>query len=286
MTINQDYINKLSELSNEVLKEKDLSPSAKILIQTLTMTTQVLFNELQLARDEIVELKERVKVLEVQSNKDSHNSHLPPSTDRIRYPKKKGGGGNSSGGQPGHKGSTLRATSNPDHVVEHKLKGNCQRCGTWLPSIKRKAPVKRQVFDIKFQVEVIEHQAEAGVCNCGKNHTAHFPDGINAFVQYGSSVRSLVNYLSTYQLIPFDRLEEIFKDIFNLELCEGTIFNTNKASFEKLNTFEKKIKEALLNSDINHADETPIKIGVKQSFLHVLSNEAMTLIVPDRKSVV
>jgi transposase len=280
MTINQDYINKLSELSNEVLKEKDLSPPAKILIQTLTMTTQVLFNELQLARAEIVELRERVKVLEVQKNKDSHNSHLPPSTDRNRYPKKKRGGGNSSSGQSGHKGSTLRASLNPDQVVEHKLKGNCQRCGTWLPSIKRKGSVRRQVFDLKFQVEVTEHQAESGICNCGKSHTAHFPEGINAFVQYGSSVRGLVNYLSSYQLIPFERLEEIFKDIFNLDLCEGTIFNTNKASFEKLNQFEKKIKEALLNSDINHADETPIKVGQKQSYLHVLSNEAMTLIVP------
>jgi hypothetical protein len=45
MSINQDYINKLSELSNEVLKEKDLNPSAKILIQTLMTTTQILFKE-------------------------------------------------------------------------------------------------------------------------------------------------------------------------------------------------------------------------------------------------
>jgi transposase len=278
MSINQDYINKLSELSNEVLKEKDLNPSAKILIQTLMTTTQILFNELKLAHGEIVELKERVRELEVKSNKDSHNSHLPPSTDKNRYPKKKGGSGNSSGGQSGHKGSTLRASQSPDKIVKHKLKGSCQRCGTWLRSIERKPSVKRQVFDLKFQVEVTEHQAEHGICSCGKRHTASFPDGVNAFVQYGSSVRGLVNYLSSYQLVPFERLEEIFKDIFNLDLCEGTIFNTNKSSFKKLEKFESKLKEALLYSDINHADETPIKIGHKQSYLHVLSNESMTLI--------
>ena len=33
MIINQDYINKLAELSNEVLKDTSLTPAAKILIQ-------------------------------------------------------------------------------------------------------------------------------------------------------------------------------------------------------------------------------------------------------------
>jgi transposase len=243
-----------------------------------TTTTQVLFNELKIAQAEIVELKERVKDLEVRSHKDSHNSHLPPSTDKNRYPKKKVGSRNSSGGQTGHKGSTLRVSQSPDQIIQHKLKGNCQRCGTWLGSIERMSSVRRQVFDLKFEVEVTEHQAEQGICGCGKRHTANFPDGVNAFVQYASSVRGLVNYLSSYQLIPFERLEEIFKDIFNLNLCEGTIFNTNKSAFNKLEKFEAKLKEALLNSEINHADETPVKIGLKQSYLHVLSNESMTLI--------
>jgi transposase len=281
MVIDQEYINKLSELSNEVLKDKSLSPAARLLIQTLLMTTQLLFTELQKANGEIAALKERVRELELMVNKDSHNSHLPPSSDRRkRYPKKDKKSRNSSGGQKGHKGSTLRTSANPDQKVEHKLKGNCNRCGTWLPSIDKKAPLKRQVFDIEFQVKVTEHEAESGICGCGKKHTAQFPEGVNAHVQYGSAVRALVNYLSSYQMIPFDRLEEIFKDLFKLDLCEGTIFNTNQASFKKLQSFEKKIKEALLNSDINHADETPIKVAKKQSYLHVLSNEAMTLIVP------
>lgn len=119
MSINQDYINKLSDLSNEVFKDPALSPAAKILITTLLTTTQVLFNELRIAKLEIVELKERVKALEVQKNKDSHNSHLPPASDRKRkrYPNKRGKTGKNSGGQSGHKGSTLRTTDNPDKVV-------------------------------------------------------------------------------------------------------------------------------------------------------------------------
>lgn len=280
MGIDQDYINKLAELSNEVLKDPTLSPAAKILVQTLLTTTQVLFAEVQRLKLENAELRARVTELELLIKKDSHNSHMPPSTDRKRYPKKSRSSGNTSGGQKGHKGSTLRASHNPDSVVEHKLRGNCDRCGTWLGRIEDKRIIKRQVFDLEFKVKVTEHQSESGVCGCGQRHTAEFPEGVRAHVQYGSSVRALVNYLSTYQLIPFDRLEEIFSDLFKLELCEGTIFNTNTSSYEKLEGFEKKLKLALINSEINHADETPIKIGKQQSYLHVLSNQALTLLVP------
>jgi transposase len=282
MNIDQDYTNKLAELSNEVLKDTTLSPTARLLIQTLLMTTQVLFIELQKAKVEIADLKERVREHQLIINKDSHNSHLPPSTDRKpkRYPKRDKKSGNSSGGQKGHKGSTWRARVNPDQRVEHKLKGNCDRCVTWLPSIERKESIKRQVLVLEFKVRMTEHEAESGICDCEKKHTAVFPDGVNAHVQYGSSVRALVNYLSSYQLIPFERLEKIFSDLFELDLCAGTIYNTNVASFEKLTGFEKKLKTALLKSDINHADETRIKIGKEQSYFHVLSNEGLTLIVP------
>lgn len=282
MGINRDYINKLAELSNEVLKENDLSPTAKILIQTLMTATKILFKELEIAGVEIAELKERVKELEIQKNKDSHNSHLPPSSDRRRnrYPKKRGKTGKTTGGQSGHKGSTLRASETPDQVVKHKLRGDCGGCGRHLSLIKKRDILKRQVHDIEFKIVVTEHQAETGVCKCGQKHTAIFPDTVKATVQYGSGIRSMVNYFSAYQLMPFDRTEEMFKDLFQVSLCEGTIYNTNSCTYEKLKSFEKDLKKALINSDINHADETPIKIGKSQSYLHVFSNEFFTLLKP------
>lgn len=282
MSINQDYINKLEKLSNEVLKDPTLSPPAKILIQTLLTTSRVLFNELLVAKEEIAELKERVKELEVQKNRDSHNSHLPPSSDRKpkRYPNKRGKTGKTTGGQNGHKGSTLRAAAVPDQVVKHKLRGDCGGCGRHLFLIKKRDLLKRQVHDIEFKIVVTEHQAETGVCKCGRKHTACFPETVKAAVQYGAAIRSMVNYFSSYQLMPFDRTEEMFKDLFQVSLCEGTIFNTNSCAYEKLRPFEKDLKKALINSDINHADETPIKIGKAQSYLHVFSNEFFTLLKP------
>jgi hypothetical protein len=130
MEINQEYINKLRDLTNEVLRDSALNPTVKILLETWMATSQILFNELQHTKHELTELKERVKSLELQRNKDSHNSHLPPSRDKNRYPKKTRTSGNPTGGQKGHKGSTLRTVECPGKLIQHKLNGNCHRCGT------------------------------------------------------------------------------------------------------------------------------------------------------------
>src|SRR5260370_25251126 len=64
-------------------------------------------------------LQERIKTLERQQAKDSHNSSLPPSSDRfVRPPKSlRKKSGKSPGGQKGHLGHHLRQGQPPDKVV-------------------------------------------------------------------------------------------------------------------------------------------------------------------------
>jgi len=60
-------------------------------------------------------LQERIKTLERQQAKDSHNSSLPPSSDRfVRAPKSlRQKSGKKAGGQPGHRGHHLRQVETP-----------------------------------------------------------------------------------------------------------------------------------------------------------------------------
>ena len=68
----------------------------------------------------IVELEERVKVLEDQINKNSRNSSKPPSTDTFKKIKsQRKPTGRSVGGQKGHKGHTLEMVEKPNHVIVH-----------------------------------------------------------------------------------------------------------------------------------------------------------------------
>jgi transposase len=59
--------------------------------------------------------QERINTLERQQAKDSHNSSLPPSSDRfVRAPKSlRQKSGKKAGGQPGHRGHHLRQVERP-----------------------------------------------------------------------------------------------------------------------------------------------------------------------------
>src|SRR5712692_9743080 len=70
--------------------------------------------------------QERVKTLEGQQAKDSHNSHLPPSSDRFVRPSKslRKKSGKKPGGQIGHLGHHLLQVEQPDHILIHPV----ERC--------------------------------------------------------------------------------------------------------------------------------------------------------------
>jgi len=96
----------------------------------------------------IEQLEERVKGLEGRLNKDSHNSHLPPSQSpfkkKIKNLRKQTG--KKPGGQKGHPGSTLQMVEQADEEVLHQVT-TCQSCGKYLGNIIADHHEKRQVFD-------------------------------------------------------------------------------------------------------------------------------------------
>src|SRR5512140_1378509 len=72
-------------------------------------------------REQISGLNAQVKSLRDQISKNSHNSSLPPSSDRfVRQPKSlRKKSEKKTGGQEGHQGTTLQFSEAPDEVIEH-----------------------------------------------------------------------------------------------------------------------------------------------------------------------
>src|SRR3984893_6200157 len=74
-------------------------------------------------QEQIAALSQQIKDLQDRLAKDSHNSSLPPSSDRfVRQPKSlRTKSEKKSGGQEGHQGTTLRFSEAPDEVIEHRV---------------------------------------------------------------------------------------------------------------------------------------------------------------------
>ncbi len=156
-------------------------------------------------------LQERVKTLERQQAKDSHNSSLPPSSDRfVRAPKSlRTKSGKKPGGQQGHRGHHLRQVQMPDEVFIHPVIC-CEQCQHDLRTQKASVPERRQVIDLPVKrLWVTEHRVEEKQCpRCFHLTRASFPASVKAPAQYGTSIQAVALYLVEGQSVPYARASQ------------------------------------------------------------------------------
>lgn len=226
------------------------------------------------------ELREIIQVLQNQLGKNSGNSSKPPSTDGYRKPRTtslRKSTGKKKGGQKGHKGHTLKAVENPDHIKIHEV-NQCEHCHASLEDKEIIGYEKRQVFDIPpIQVEVTEHRAEIKCCpKCGKYTKAKFPSDATQPTQYGNYIKSLASYFNGYQFIPLERTCEIFEDLFNHSISEATVLQANATLSNRVKPVNEAIKQQLIDSDAVNFDESGLRVDGKLHWLHVAGTSHLT----------
>lgn len=242
---------------------------------------------LEEARQIIATLVARIGHLESQLAKNSRNSSKPPSSDGYNKPKPKSRrtkSGLPSGGQPGHKGTTLKAVEHPDETKVLELQ-SCPHCGYSLIHHAVTGHVRRQVFDIpQPTLQVKEYSAEVKDCPCCKSAVkADFPAGVTQAVQYGPCLKASVVYLSHYQLLPYQRLQALLGDLFNTPISQGTIDTILHRCHDQLESHEVAVKTQLTQSSVAHFDETGMRMDKDLHWMHVCSNEALTYYHFDKK---
>ncbi len=270
MTIQGLNINQqIKEIEKALKSEKNLSPTMLAMIKMLILIVKLLTN---------------------QKGLNSRNSSKPPSTDQTGSNKKNKKTDNESdentdenkrkpGAQNGHKGTTLKQTKNPDEVKELEVDRSTIPTGKYTVI----GYEKRQVIDISIKKVITEYQAQILIDENGTRYVADFPKDVSKAVQYGNALKAHSVYMSQYQLLPYDRMREYFKNEFNIPLSTASIYSFNKQAYNKLEPFIDIVKQNLNVAKVVHADETGVNVNGKLNWVHVNSNKYWTYLFPHKK---
>ena len=240
-------------------------------------------------RDLIAEKDAEIAELKRRLGMNSNNSSKPPSSDgygKKPAPKSlRGKSGKKSGGQKGHEGKNL-AQLKPDHIVDC-MSEKCAGCPRYDECrAKAKIVERRQVVDAVVRVDVTEYD-KLRVFRCPlhgwKRVDGVFPEGINAAVQYGDNLESLVVALNTVGAVSVCRTREILSNVFNVPLSEGTIVSMVSSCAGNLHNVIAEIGSHTLAAEVDNADETGLRVAGKLHWAHVLCNGAYTLITLSEK---
>ena len=232
-------------------------------------------------------LMERIGELECRLGLNSTNSSKPPSSDGLRKPNadesgskkpsRAGAAKRKPGGQPGRVGKTLRPRDDPDRIENH-YPSRCGLCGGDLERERSVSYAARQVFDIPPPppLEVVEHRAHACACAaCGEISRAGFPEGVNAPVQYGSRISSLVLYFNSLQMLPRKRLAEMMGDVFKVAISQGAVSAIVRRGGKAWAPFADRVRDAIARAQVKHLDETGARVEGRLKWLHVACTELL-----------
>lgn len=238
---------------------------------------------LTLKVEELIQnVEELTKKLEhYQHPKNSSNSSIPPSKDENR-PKRNQSlrekSGRKPGGQEGHKGITLTMVEVPDNI-EKLIPDYCNCCGKDLREVEAMLDSKRQVVELPpIKPIYIEYQSYVKSCSCGHQQKGDYPQHIINHIQYGSSVEALVGYFSVYQYLPFKRMTELFSDVFNLPISQGSIGNLLQRLGDKSQVVYDAIQSGIAKSKSVGGDETGLKVNGDKFWAWIWQNTMLTFI--------
>ena len=228
---------------------------------------------------EFKRLSAQVAELQARQNKDSHNSTKPPSSDGLGKKTRslREASGKKPGGQPGHKGTTLKRVAVPTQIISHALPAHCDHCGDALAPEDARVAQRRQVLDVPVTAfDVIEHHTLMLICRCGRHHVSNFPATVTAAAQYGPNLRALGVHLTQGQLLPFARASQLIQDLYSITVSPGTLVAWVDEARVALQATADDIADHLAQAPVAHADESGLRVQGKLHWLHVVASQTHT----------
>jgi transposase len=110
----------------------------------------------------------------------------------------------------------------------------------------------------------------------GTDRKGDFPDGISAYVQYGDGLAAFVGLMGTYGAVSDSRTSTMVRSMFGITLSPGTVVSMRERCSRAVGPEVGRIKQAVIDSDIGHFDETGARINGKLHWVHNSSTPEYT----------
>lgn len=212
-------------------------------------------------RNENRSLRERLSRYE-KPGKNSGNSSTPPAKEKMkdevvrRTSSLRKPTGRKPGGQPGHEGHVKEWFADSDKTEEH-MSGYCRECGRDLSDIEPELDYVTQEVDLPVIGPVItEHRHYRKHCTCGCCNKGYAPRKRGCQVTFGKRIRAIVTYLNIVQCLPYERLQTLMREMFSVEISQGTINNIVREALRKSEPAIRMLEDMLRNSRVVGFDES------------------------------
>ena len=105
---------------------------------------------------------------------------------------------------------------------------------------------------------------------------AAFAAGVSQPQQYGTGVQTWAAYFTQFQLLPYARTAQLFRDLLGHSVSASFLVKNTRRFAAQLEPFIKKLKKKLLKQPVLHADETGYYYQGQRNWLHTLFTDKHT----------
>lgn len=209
--------------------------------------------------EQIQLLTARVAELEARLNmppKTPRNSSLPPSKgQKENRPQKE------KKPRKGRPGVARKLAENPDYTRD-VFAGVCPECGKDASPSDQPVVYAYDHVDLpEIKPVVTRVNIHSGACqHCGRHIAGTPPAGMQPGSPFGPGIAALAIYLHTRHMVSYNRLVEMFKGLFGLEISEGAIANIFSRASAPFAAEAERIDAEVRAAAVIASDETSARV--------------------------
>jgi transposase len=219
----------------------------------------------QLAEHEAIigKLVAQIEELTEKLNRNSGNSHLPPSSDRPGASPRKGGkkqkGKRKRGGQKGRRGAhrVLAPAADVDEFVE-MFPACCEGCGSELPQTPEADPRRYQLLELLVgKRHITEFRRHAVTCaRCRHRTRAAYDAKVIPASPFGPQLVAKVAMLTGAYHLSRRNAQQLLREFFDITISLGSISAMEARASAALKPAYEEAECAVQDADVKHADGT------------------------------